>query len=140
MAEFVASSKSGSVLGVDREDPEALRRDLDARREDLVASVAALRESVSEKLDVQKQAHRIVSMGKERAQVALARARDRAKERPGLPAGVALGVVALFAIGFTLYKRARPPRWRRRLEAYRRAVSEYVSVRIGRPDPLEPRR
>ena len=140
MAEFVASSKADSVLGVDRDDPEALRRDVDARREDLVASVAALRETVSEKLDVQKQAQRIVAMGKQKAQVALTRARDRATERPGLLAGVALGVVALFAVGFALYKRAQPPRWRRRLDRYRRAVSENVYIRIGRPDPLEPRR
>lgn len=137
MAEFVASSKSGSVLVPAPDDPEALRRDADARREDLVASVAALKRTVSEKLDVQKQAKRFVLVGKERAEVAIEQVRARAKQRPALFIGVAVGVVAVVATGYAIYKRSQPPRWRRQLETYRRALSENVYIRIGRPDAVE---
>lgn len=119
----------------DKVDPELLRRDIEARRHDLAASVGELREVVSDKLDVRKRAERAFELGKQRALLAVNQLRGKLAARPALVLGVALGLVSLGVVGFVARQHARPPAWRRQLERYRRALSEGVYVRIGAPAP-----
>jgi hypothetical protein len=49
-------------------------------------------------------------------------------------AGLALGAVSLAVLVIVARQRARPPRWMRRVQDYRRALAQGVEIRLGNPD------
>jgi hypothetical protein len=118
----------------DERDAERIRKDIETRRYHLAENVAELRDAVSEKLDLRKRAEDTLALGKARAAMMIDRARVRVSRRPGLFAALALATISLAVLAIAAHQRARPPRWVRRIQDYRRALAQGIEVRIGNPD------
>jgi hypothetical protein len=88
-------------------DRENIEHEIEIKREQLSAEVAELKDTVLDKVDLRKRARRALEHGKEEAVQLASRARDTARERPGLVVAIIAGAVAAIAIGVAVKRRRR---------------------------------
>ena len=86
-------------------DRTSIEHEIEVKREELATGVAELKDTVLDKVDLKKRARRAVERGKEGAVDLATRARDTARERPGLVIAIIAGVVAAVAIGVAVNRR-----------------------------------
>lgn len=120
-----------------RDDPEALRRDIEARRRDLAVSIGELKEVVSDKLDVRKRAEEVFERGKLRTTDAIDRVRTQVRARPALAIAVAASVVGLLLLRYVSKRRRPEPNLAEGVRNFVRALSRGTYIRIGIADPRD---
>lgn len=117
------------------DDPELLRRDIEARRRDLAMSIGELKEVVTDRLDVRKRAEGMLERGKLQTTYALDQVRSQVKARPALTLLVGASVLGLLLLRF-ITKRQRPePNAFVRARDFARALSRGTYIRIGTAEP-----
>lgn len=119
------------------DDPEALRRDIEARRRDLAMSIGELKEVVSDKLDVRKRAESMLERGKLQTTYALDRVRSQVKARPALAITVGASLLGLLLLRIVTKRQRREPNVFERAQEFARALSRGTYIRIGTAEPRE---
>ena len=86
-------------------DRESIEHEIEEKREELVAGLAELKDTVLDKVDLKKRARRAIERGKDGAVELTSRARGVARERPALVVAIIAGVVAVIAVGVAVKRR-----------------------------------
>lgn len=117
----------------DQRDAETIRRDIEARQQDLVASIHELRAVLSEKADIRKHVTHAVTRARDAVGAGVERVRTRAKERPAFAVGlVALLTAGVLLVGYLARRRAAARRgWRYQMHRARRALARGTYVQVG---------
>jgi hypothetical protein len=84
---------------------ENIEHEIEVKREQLSADIAELKDTVLDRVDLKKRARRALERGKEEAAELASRARDTARERPGLVVAIIAGAVVAIAIGVAVKRR-----------------------------------
>lgn len=86
-------------------DRESVEREIEEKRDDLVAGISELKDTIVDKVDIKKRARRALTRGKDEAVELTSRARELGRERPGMVVAVIAGVAGLIAVGVALRRR-----------------------------------
>lgn len=88
-------------------DRETIEHEIEEKRQDLVAGIAELKDTVADKINVKNRARRALVRGKDEAVELTGRAQGLARERPLVVLAVIGGVAALIAVGVAVRRRRR---------------------------------
>jgi hypothetical protein len=88
-------------------DRETIEHEIEEKRQDLVAGIAELKDTVADKVSVKKRARRALVRGKDEAVELTGRAQRFARERPVVVLAVIGGVATLIAVGVAMRRRRR---------------------------------